>query len=87
MKHAYTNVMGLDPVTFEYFSMLLGIPGVKADTMIIRYVNTALRAAGQETVTGSVARILIIEAFITLRKGETLTHFEHALWRFQSDQN
>lgn len=87
MEHAYTNVMGLGPVTFEYFSMLLGIPGVKADTMITRYVNNALRGTGHETVTGSVARTLVIEAFNTAHKGETLTHFEHALWRFQSDQN
>lgn len=87
MKRAYTSVMGLGPVTFEYFSMLLGIPGVKADTMIIRYVNDTLRAAGHETVAGGVARTLVMETFNTLHKGETLTHFEHALWRFQSDQN
>lgn len=87
MKHAYISVMGLGPVTFEYFSMLLGIPGVKADTMIIRFVNSALRAAGHESATGNVVRTLVIETFNTLHKGETLTHFEHALWRFQSDQN
>ncbi|RCS91642.1 hypothetical protein CIK61_17760 [Brevibacterium aurantiacum] len=86
MKDVYTGVIGLGPVTFEYFSMLLGVPGVKADTMIVRYVNNALRAAGHEAVIGKVARTLVIEVFDALQKGESLTHFEHALWRFQSDQ-
>lgn len=86
MKDVYTGVVGLGPVTFEYFSMLLGVPGVKADTMIGRYVNNALRSAGHEAVTGKVARTLVIEVFDALQKGESLTHFDHAIWRFQSDQ-
>ena len=40
-KVAYTAVPGLGPVTFEYFLMLLGKPGIKADTHIRRYVASA----------------------------------------------
>lgn len=39
-KRAYTAVKGLGWVTYEYFTMLLGQPGIKADTMIRRFVTT-----------------------------------------------
>jgi len=85
MKRTYTSVRGLGWVTFEYFTMLLGIPGVKADTMITRFVNNALAAAELEPVGPHAARDLVIAAYDSLGKGETLSSFEHAIWRFQSD--
>lgn len=85
MKRIYTSVRGLGPVTFEYFSMLLGRPGVKADRMIVRFVNNSLKAANISPVTAKAARIIIIEAYSKSPRGETLTHFDHAIWRFQSD--
>lgn len=85
MKEIYTSVRGLGWVTFEYFTMLLGVPGVKADTMITRFVNTALEATDLEPVGPHAARDLVIAAYDQSRKGETLSAFENALWRFQSD--
>lgn len=85
MKRIYTRVRGLGWVTFEYFSMLLGIPGVKADTMITRFVNNALISASLAKVDDRQARALIVEAHNETKRGKTLTHFEHAIWLYQSD--
>lgn len=85
MKETYTSVRGLGWVTFEYFTMLLGVPGVKADTMITRFVNNALVAADLEPVGPHAARDLVIAAYDKSGKSETLSGFENALWRFQSD--
>ena len=41
-KRIYTDVQGLGYVTFEYFTMLLGTPGVKTDVMIKRFITEAL---------------------------------------------
>ncbi len=49
-KRVYTGVQGLGYVTFEYFTMLLGIPGVKVDIMIKRFITEALSTAGLESV-------------------------------------
>lgn len=86
MKRIYTGVRGLGPVTFEYFAMLLGSPGVKADRMIVRFVNNSLKAVNINPVTAETARMIVIEAHEECQKGETLTHFDHAIWRFQSDR-
>lgn len=81
MKRVYTSVPGLGWVTFEYFSMLLGRPGVKADSMITRFVSQALGG----DVTPQKARMLIGAAYERVDKGESLTHFEHGIWKYQSD--
>lgn len=82
VKKAYTGVDGLGWVTCEYFQMLLGKPGVKADRMIVRFVNSALTKAGLDEVGPSGARELVVEAHgMDNRGAETLTHYEHAIWR------
>lgn len=85
VKAAYTSVHGLGWVTCEYFQMLLGIPGVKADRMIVRFVNAALETAGLESVDARGARALVKEAYEQTPRGETLTHYEHAIWRAKGD--
>ena len=57
-KKAYTSVHGLGPVTWEYFGMLLGKPGIKADRWIIRFVGRALC----REVSPSEAKSLLIQA-------------------------
>lgn len=83
---AYTSVKGLGPVTAEYFLMHLGVPGVKADRMIIRFVDRALLAKGlEETSRPSEARDLVIKAYeIDPRGAASLNAFEHAIWRVES---
>lgn len=82
VQRAYRSVKGLGWVTAEYFCMLLGIPGVKADRMVQRFVNAALAAAAQGPVHDACdARALVIAAYEVDSRGADLTHYEHALWR------
>lgn len=75
---AYCSVRGLGPVTWRYFTMLLGTPGVKADTWIIRFVHDALSrpvdAAEAEELVGAAAGALDV----------TETKLDHAIWRYMS---
>ncbi|WP_278755430.1 hypothetical protein [Corynebacterium stationis] len=83
-KRIYTRVQGLGYVTFEYFSMLLGTPGVKTDIMIKRFIAEALSAAHLDNVNARTARELVKQAHAATGLGKDLTYFEHALWLFQS---
>lgn len=86
VKSAYTSVDGLGWVTCEYFQMLLGKPGVKADRMIVRFVNAALTKAGLDEVGAGEARKLVVEAHRMDNRGaKTLTHYEHAIWRAKGE--
>lgn len=86
LKDAYTGVNGLGWVTFEYFLMLLGIPGVKADTMIRRFVADALGVDTGQIPAGK-ARDLVVAAHGQvaphLPGGPDLTQFDHGLWLYQ----
>lgn len=81
IDRAYTSVRGLGRVTAEYFRMLLGVPGVKADVMVIRFVNAALAAKGIARVGGPDARELIVQTHGEDPRGVGLTAYEHAIWR------
>jgi hypothetical protein len=78
MRTAYERVYGLGPVTFEYFLMLLGKPGIKADTHIRRYVANAL---GESAVSSDRARELLSSA--AKQRGVAMTQLDHAVWNFQ----
>lgn len=86
VKKAYTDVSGLGWVTCEYFQMLLGKPGVKADRMIVRFVNAALTGAGLGEVGPRDARELVVRAYETDNRGAaSVTHYEHAIWRAKGE--
>jgi hypothetical protein len=85
IKAAYTGVPGLGWVTYEYFLMLLGVPGVKADTMIVRFVNHALEASGLDAVDAHEARELVIAAHASEPRGVSLTAYDHAIWRAKGE--
>ena len=76
-KRAYTSVRGLGWVTWEYFGMLLGRPGVKADRWVVQAVSNAVR----RPVTPTVARDVVLGAAAALERSSTL--LEHALWAFE----
>lgn len=78
-KKAYTDVHGLGWVTWEYFGMLLGKPGIKADRWIIRFVNRALC----REAPAAEARSLLIEAARELNA--TPTELDHAIWAYERD--
>lgn len=73
-KKAYTSVHGLGWVTWEYFGMLLGKPGVKADKWI---VAAASRAVGRK-LSSVEARGLVLGASEELNVSATT--LDHALW-------
>lgn len=76
-KRAYTSVRGLGWVTWEYFGMLLGRPGVKADRWVVQAVSNAVR----RPVRPTVARDVVLGAAAAL--GRSPTALEHALWAYE----
>lgn len=77
-RSTYCSVRGLGPVTWRYFTMLLGTPGVKADTWIVRFVGDALSRqvspAEAEELIGAAADELAVDR----------TALDHAIWRSMS---
>jgi hypothetical protein len=84
-KAAYTGVHGLGWITFEYFLMLLGKPGIKADTMVQRFVNDALSAEGLDEVDAKTAHQMLTDIFEEYNQDhwKNLSNFDHAIWRYQ----
>ncbi|KAD3515007.1 hypothetical protein GD627_11900 [Arthrobacter yangruifuii] len=79
-KRAYTCVHGLGPVTWEYFGMLLGKPGVKADRWILRFVR---RGLGRELASAE-ARSLLHE--VADRLDAMPTELDHAIWAYERER-
>lgn len=81
-RRAYVGVHGLNWVTFTYFGMLLGVPGVKADTWINRFVSRALdRDVSAEEANGLVQRAA--GRFHTegnTQMPQDASTLDHALW-------
>ncbi|MFF4937308.1 hypothetical protein [Micromonospora sp. NPDC000729] len=77
-RRAYTSVSGLGEVTWEYLGMSLGIPGVKADTWIIRFASNAI---GRHA-TRYEARALVIAAAAEF--GVEPIRLDYAIWRHMS---
>lgn len=75
-RRAYTGVRGLGPVTWAYFAMLIGHPGVKADTWVTRFVSQAL---GRD-VPAEEAENLLVQVAQELQV--PATDLDHAVWRF-----
>lgn len=67
-------------LTWSYFLMLIGIPGVKADRMIIRFVTSALERKKQ--VFPKDASRLIEQVADIMEVN--YSHLDHVIWRYQS---
>jgi hypothetical protein len=80
-KAAYVGVHGLGPVTWSYFLMLLGLPGIKADTWIVRFVKAAL----DRSVTPGEARALLHGAADDL--GVSPSRLDHNVWLYMRGQH
>lgn len=63
--------------TFEYFAMLLGEPGVKADIMIRRFVGKG----NENAVSASEARRLVKD--VASRMAVNPIDLDHAIWAYQ----
>lgn len=73
---AYTSVRGLGMVTWSYLTMLLGTPGIKADTWITRYVEGSLG----RSANSAESRRLLLE--VAARFGVDPTALDHAIWSY-----
>ena len=76
-RSAWTSVPGLGKETFEYFAMLLGEPGVKADIMIRRFVGKG----DDNAVSASEARRLV--KAVASRMAVNPIDLDHAIWAYQ----
>ncbi|MCF8588054.1 hypothetical protein [Gordonia liuliyuniae] len=77
-RRAYCGTRGLGPVTWAYFTMLLGEDGVKADTLVSRFVASAIgHDPGHERVEA-----LVTQAAHQLDIGANA--LDHSIWRYMS---
>lgn len=72
---------GVGPQAATYFLMNLGVPGVKADVMVTRFVATALG----ETVSAETAADLVACAADLLHAD--VIRLDHAIWKDGSDSS
>lgn len=77
-RNAYCGTRGLGPVTWDYFLMLVGHDGVKADTLVTRFVVEAL---GRKSGDREVSR-LVTEA--AKRLDMPASALDHSIWRHMS---
>ncbi len=87
-RKAYVSVHGLEKVTFSYLRMLLGLPDVKADTWIMRFVATAV---GRPVDTAETSRLMhqAADVFAEIEQDtmpSTPTDLDHAIWYAQSQR-
>ncbi len=79
-KGALRSVSGIGYATSNYFLMLLGLPGVKPDRMIHRFLK---EATGRGLTNREAERVLIEAA---QEFGVPVHELEHAIWRRESDR-
>ncbi|MHA7263460.1 hypothetical protein ACX80W_09695 [Arthrobacter sp. TMN-37] len=84
-RRAYTRVKGLGIVTYEYFTMLLGKPGIKADRMIRGFVDSAIAGQGLPAVDAQTARRIVQKVHASGHSQIELQKFDHAIWIYQRD--
>ncbi len=84
-----TATPGVGEQTLNYFLVLLGLPGVKADTMIRAFVDEALHpqrpiGSGEEhnTTPGNAARLVAATADAM---GTDRSALDHAIWNHQRE--
>jgi hypothetical protein len=70
-------------LSWDYLLMLCGLPGVKADRMVRRFVADAL-GCEEKAVSAARAHALVTEA--AERSGLGASRLDYAIWRYQSGQ-
>lgn len=81
VKKAWLQVPGQrSGITWHYVQMLAGIPGIKPDRMITRFVAKALDQP-VKTITPSFCVEILTAASETLTM--TATELDHAIWNYQ----
>lgn len=67
-------------LTWNYFLMLLGIPGVKADRMVIRFVTETLRRPKDVSAKEASRLVEAVADDLNLN----YIQLDHTIWRFKS---
>lgn len=80
-RAAWLGVRGLGWVSWDYLLMLTGADGVKADTMVQRFVATSV---GAPAVSGERAKVAVIDAAALLEVDARV--LDHAIWLHQRKQ-
>lgn len=84
VKKAWLKVPGQGPgVTWHYVQMLAGIPGIKPDRMIIRFVAKALDRPVK--TVGSAFCVELLSA-VAAELSMTASELDHAIWNYQRSQ-
>lgn len=82
VKSFWTSLPGQrSGISWRYLNMLAGVPGVKPDRMIRRFVARSLGGAAYEMSAAQIA------ALVEAASGEldvTASDLDHAIWLFQS---
>ena len=79
------RVPGVGPVTWEYFLMLAGHQGIKADRMVMGFVNSALDDARLGSVDSTGASQLLKD--IATKRGVAQVDLDHAIWSVQRQRH
>ena len=74
VRHAMESVKGVGPATSSYFLMLIGVDGVKADSIVSRFVSDAVK---EHLSQGEIERIVGAAAE---RFGSTRQALDYAIW-------
>lgn len=80
LRRAWLRQHGLGKASWDYLLMNVGVDGSKADTMLIRFVTSALNSA--ERLTPERAQDAVHAAADSL--GVSRKILDHTIWRFQS---
>jgi hypothetical protein len=80
VKAEMRKVRGVGYATTNYFLMLLGRPGVKPDTMVLRFLD---RTLGRDT---SVKEADAIVTAAATQIGVQAHELDHAIWAYQRQQ-
>jgi hypothetical protein len=85
-KQAWLGIVGQGSgITWRYVQMLAGVPGVKPDRMIIRFVADCLELSRRKVET-AFAALAVEEAAAALEISPT--DLDHGMWRWQrGDRN
>lgn len=79
VKRRLRSVPGIGYATTNYFLMLLGLPGVKPDRMIHRFLHDATQRGWSDLL----AERLVVQTASVL-DGVEAHKLEHAIWSYQS---
>ncbi len=81
-KTAWLSVHGLGITSWDYLEMNVGLQGVKADTMVRRYVARAVGASKMVSVDRARAAVKGAADLIDV----SYKRLDHAIWREESGQ-